>query len=349
MTDLPPTEPEVTSAAGERPAPEQPEPPTREDLEREILGEHPHLTSAEIVSRDDATIERARVLWRALGFPDAGETAAFTSSDKEAMALLLSLVESGALDFEVAVKMTRAVGRTMARLADWQVATLSDYVEQLEHDGMGTGSRLSTGLDVIRNVEPSFEELMTYAWRRHLAASVGRVEALGATDSDLHTVTVTVGFADLVSFTQLSTDITQERLAEMVEGFESLCADLVTGGGGRVIKTLGDSVLFIADSPRAGVDIASAIVDRIGGDDRLPDVHVGLATGPVVMRLGDVFGSPVNLASRLTTVARRNRVIADQPTADAVAMLDAYTARPLSERPIRGFGPIHPFAVRRLS
>lgn len=346
MTDSPSPGAEVVGAGGGgRTAPEQP--PTREDLEREILGEQPHLTSADIVADDDASIQQAGVLWRALGFPDAGETAAFTTSDREAMALLLSLVASGALDFEVAVKLTRAVGRTMARLADWQVATLSDYVQQLEDDGLGTGSRLSTGLDVIRNVEPSFEELMTYAWRRHLAASVGRVEALGANDSDLHTVTVTVGFADLVSFTQLSTDVSQEHLAAMVEGFESLCADLVTGHGGRVIKTLGDSVLFIADGPATGVDIASAIVERIGGDDQLPDVHVGLATGPVVMRLGDVFGSPVNLASRLTAVARRNRVIADQATADAVDTLDGYAARPLSERPIRGFGPVQPFAVRR--
>jgi len=345
VTDSPSPGAEVVGVGSEGSASVQP--PTREDLEREILGEQPHLTSADIVADDDASIERARVLWRALGFPDAGETAAFTSADREAMALLLSLVESGALDFEVAVKLTRAVGRTMARLADWQVATLSDYVQQLEDDGLGTGSRLSTGLDVIRNVEPSFEELMTYAWRRHLAASVGRVEALGANDSDLHTVTVTVGFADLVRFTQLATDVGQERLAEMVEGFESLCADLVTGHGGRVIKTLGDSVLFIADGPATGVDIASAIVELIGGDERLPDVHVGLATGPVVMRLGDVFGSPVNLASRLTAVARRNRVIADQVTAQAVDMLDGYVARSLSERPIRGFGPVQPFAVRR--
>lgn len=319
---------------------------SRDDLEREILGERPHLRSSDVA--DDASIEAARTLWRALGFPDAGETAAFTSADKTAMALLLSLVASDALDFDIAVKLTRAVGRTMARLADWQVATLTEYVERLEHEERGTGSRLTTGLEVIRRVEPSFEELLTYAWRRHLAAAVGRVEALGAGDSDLHTVTVTVGFADLVSFTQLSTDIADERLAEMVERFESTCSDLVTSRGGRVIKTLGDSVLFIANGPRAGVDIAGDIVERIGGDRELPDVHVGIATGPVVMRLGDVFGSPVNLASRMTAVARRNRVICDTPTADVLRELEGYMLRPLPARPMRGFGVVSPIAVRRL-
>ena len=321
---------------------------TRADLEREILGEEPCLTAAEVVS-DDASIDSARILWRALGFPDAGDTPAFTRGDKDAMTLLLSLVGSGALEFDIAVKLTRAVGRTMARLADWQVATLSEYVERLEHEGRGTGSRLTTGLDLVKRLEPSFEELMTYAWRRHLAVAVGRVEALGATDSHLHTVQVTVGFADLVNFTQLSTDIPEDRLAGMVEGFESICADLVTAHGGRVIKTLGDSVLFIVDGPKAGVDIASDIVERIGHDANLPDVHLGIATGPVVMRLGDVFGRPVNLASRLTGVARRNRVICDQETADGLRSLPGYVTRPMTERPVRGFGAVQPVAVRRLT
>ena len=49
----------------------------------------------------------------------------------------------------------------------------------------------------------------------------------------------------------------------------------------------------------------------IGHDNRLPDVRIGLATGSVVMQLGDVFGPPVNMAARLTGVARRNRVITD--------------------------------------
>jgi adenylate cyclase len=115
-----------------------------------------------------------------------------------------------------------------------------------------------------------------------------------------------------------------------------------------VIKTLGDSVLFVAPGPREGVDIACDIIEQIGADRSLPDVHLGIATGPVVMRLGDVFGTPVNLASRLTGVARRNRVICDEVTAEAVSGLGGYALRPLVERAIRGFGTIQPIAVRRL-
>lgn len=336
-------------AAGGPPAAAGPVPPTREDLERAILGELPNLTSADVVGGDEGAARAAQRLWRALGFPDAGDTAAFTAADREAVGKLKALVETGALEFETAVRLTRAVGQTMARLADWQVSTLSEIVERMEEAGEGSGSRLTTGLEVIRAVEPTFEDLLMYAWRRHLAAAVGRVEALGAKDSDLHTVTVTVGFADLVSFTELANGIGEDRLADMVEEFESACSDLIAARGGRVIKTLGDSVLFIAAGPVSGVDIASDIVEHIGGNEDLPDVHVGLATGPVVMRLGDVFGPPVNLASRLTGVARRNRVICDAETAAALLEVPGFATRTLTERPIRGFGAVAPIAVRRLA
>jgi len=321
--------------------------PTREDLEREILREEPSLTVEEIVDGEDARAV-ARQLWRALGFPDPSGAVAFTQADREAMSTLFALVTSGQIDNDTAVRLTRAVGQTMARLADWQVATLTEFVEELEEAGLGTGSRLRTGLDLIKAVQAPVEDLMMYAWRRHLAAAVSRVEALGAADSDLHTVTLTVGFADVVRFTQLTNGLGEEDLAELVEEFESACADLVTGGGGRVIKTLGDSVLFVVNGPQQGVDIASDIVEQIGGDPMQPDVHVGIATGQVLMRLGDVFGPPVNLASRLTGVARRNRVICDDATAEAVRGRAGYALRPLTERAVRGFGSLRPFAVRRL-
>jgi adenylate cyclase len=321
--------------------------PTRADLERQILGEQPSLTAEGIVADVQIPLETVRRLWRALGFPDAGGAPAFTSADADAIRLLGSLVDEGLVDLDTAIKLTRAVGHTMARLADWQVSTLSGYIETLELSGRGTGSRLRTGLEVLRTVEPAFEDLMVYAWRRHLAAAVGRVEALGANESDLHTVIVSVGFADLVRFTRLASGVDEDEIANVVEDFESLCSDLVTAGGGRVIKALGDSVLYIAPGPRAALAIACDLVEHIGGDQSLPDVHVGVATGPVVMRLGDVFGTPVNLASRLTGIARRNRVLCDAATADGVRDTRAYTARAMTARQIRGFGTLQPISITR--
>ncbi len=326
----------------------EPEPPgySREQLEKAILGESPGLTSSEVADAAGVSVEQARRLWRALGFPDAGEQAAFTDADLGALSTLVGAVDAGAIDFDTAVRLTRAVGQTMARLADWQVATLSARVEQLESGEEATGSRIGSALRVAEQVGAPFEKLLIYSWRRHLNAAVGRIEALGAAEENLHTYDVTVGFADLVSFTTLSNEMDEHRLADMVEIFESRCADVVAGKHGRVIKTLGDSVLFVSEDPVRAMEIALSIVDVIGNDTRLPDVRLGLATGSVIMRLGDVFGPPVNMAARLTGVARRNRVITDDVTAGLLPP-DQFDTRSLPGRPVRGFGVVEPVAVRR--
>jgi adenylate cyclase len=322
------------------------DPFTREQLESALLGDAPRHTSEAVADAAGVTLEEARRLWRALGFPDAGEAAAFTDADLSALSTLVHAVQQGSIDFDTAVRLTRAVGQTMARLADWQVATLAGRVEQLEAGDEATGSRIGSALRLAEQVGVPFEQLIIYAWRRHLAAAVTRVEALGAADEDLHTVQVTVGFADLVSFTALSNEMDEDRIGDMVEIFESRCADVVAGRHGRVIKTLGDSVLFVSEDPVRAMQIALSIVDVIGNDKRLPDVRLGLATGSVVMRLGDVFGPPVNLAARLTGVARRNRVITDVETA-ALLPVGEFETRPLPPRPLRGFGVVEPVAVRR--
>ena len=93
------------------------------------------------------------------------------------------------------------------------------------------------------------------------------------------------------------------------------------------------------------LEIALSIAAVIGGDRRLPDVRLGLATGLVITRLGDVFGPPVNLAARLTQVARRNRVITDDVTAGLLPE-EQFLTRTLPARPVRGFGVVEPVAVR---
>jgi adenylate cyclase len=255
-------------------------------------------------------------------------------------------VEAGLIDFDMAVTLTRAVGQTMAKLADWEVATLVHRVQEIEASEQATGSRARAGMHLIQEMSEPFERLLVYVWRRHLAAAVTRVEALGADDSDLQSTQMTIGFADIIGFTELSNEVTQTRLGDLVELFESRCADVVATQRGRVIKTLGDAVLFVNTDPIRAYDTAEGIINVVGRDGRMPDVRVGLASGSVVMRLGDVFGPPVNLASRLTAVARRNRVIVDQATADLLPS-DQFETRRLPARPVRGFGLIEPVAVRR--
>ena len=318
---------------------------TRERLEAALLGDPPTLTSADVAAAAGVSLAEARRFWRALGFPDAGAQAAFTDSDLRALSTLLEAIGSGAIDLDTAVRLTRGVGQTMARLADWQVSTLSTRVEQLEAGEEATGSRIGSALRIADEVGAPFEQLLVYAWRRHLAAAVGRVEALGANAEDLHTTQVSVGFADLVRFTTLSNQLSQDRLGELVEIFESRCADVVATHRGRVVKSLGDSVLFTSEDPSRALEMALDMVEVIGQDPRLPDVRLGVATGSVVTRLGDVYGRPVNLAARLTALARRNRVITDPAT--AALLPEAFETRPLPPRPLRGLGLVEPVAVRR--
>ena len=316
------------------------------DLGRAILGEEPRYNAAEVATEAGVTLNQARRLWRALGFPEAGAARAFTQSDVEAVATLVRAIDSGLVDFDLAVTLTRAVGQTMARLADWEVAALVHRVEEIATSEHSTETPMETALRMVEEFGKPFEELLLYAWRRHLSAAAGRMEAMGANEEDLHTVQLTVGFADIVSFTELSNELTRDRIGDLVELFESRCADVVAAQRGRVIKSIGDSVLFVNDDAIAGYDTAEGIINVIGRDSRMPDVRVGLASGPVLMRLGDVFGPPVNMAARLTAVARRNRIIIDAATAEKLPD-DQFETRRLPGRPVRGFGIVEPVAVRR--
>jgi len=313
-----------------------------EDLEQAILGAVPELTGAQVAAASGLTVEQALRLWRALGFPEADGATAFSTADADALGRVAAIEKAGELDFDTIVRMTRAVGQTMDRLAEWEVATLASMLERTRADS----SKREEALRLVESIGPDFEALLTYVWRRHLLAAVARVESLdGAVDEQV--AEATVGFADLVSFSALTNRLGDDEIGDLVEVFESRSHDVVSRRGGRMVKTLGDSVLFMSQTPEDGVEIAWDIVQVIGGDKRLPDVRVGLVTGPVVLRMGDVYGPAVNLAARLVGVARRNRVITDAHTAQRLPE-HVYETRVLPARPVRGFGDLEPVAVRRI-
>jgi adenylate cyclase len=322
--------------------------PTAEELERLLLGAVRQLTREEVAGEAGLTVEEARLYWRALGFADVGEAVAFTSADVTALRTVTQLVRLRTLDAQTTLRLVRAFGRTTARLAEWQVETIAEVVQDAEATGEGTGSRLTTGYLVAQRLLPEFERLLVYSWRRHLAAATARVVAAAADgDSPLLSTHACVGFADLVSYTRLSRGLSEDALAHLVEQFETAAADVVAGAGARVVKTLGDEVLFIADDAGTAAGVACGLVEAIGADAALPDVRVGLATGAVLSRLGDVYGTPVNLAARLTALAGRNVVLADPATADALAGETAFAVRAMPPAELRGIGAVTPYSVSR--
>lgn len=314
----------------------------RDTLARLILGHELSLTSAEVAEKGGLDHAKGLRLWRALGFPETGDSPAYGDPDVAALAAVATALDGDMLDESTVLRMTRGLGATMARLADWQVSALIDQIEHDVEDGKSS-TRLQAAAELARVAAPGFEHLMVYAWRRHLAAAAARVEALGAADAELLSTTMTVGFADLSRFTSLSNALDDDSLGALVENFEARCADVITAHNGRVIKTLGDAVLFVTEDPRQGTRTALDLVRQIAVRTELPNICVGLATGSVINRLGDVYGPPVNLAARLSHVARSNRVLVDDATAAALG--DEFDTRTLPPRPLRGFGNLSPITV----
>ncbi len=327
----------------ERPDPDRDQ--LRDELARLILGADTGLTAEEVGAKGGLSTEQGERLWRALGFPEVGDAPVYGQPDVEAVSLVAAALDREILDEETIFRMTRALGQTMSRLADWQVATLVEEIESKVGGGKAP-SRLEAAVRLAQQAEPGFERLMVYVWRRHLAAATARIEALGAADSELLSTTMTVGFADLSRFTALSNELDDGKLGALVETFENRSTDVVTAHGGRVIKALGDATLFVNADARHATITALDLIDSVGSHGELPAIRVGLATGSVLSRLGDVFGPPVNLAARLSHIARSNRVIVDHVTAESLDPAEFDTRR-MPARPLRGFGELAPITVSR--
>ncbi|MGH3342035.1 MAG: adenylate/guanylate cyclase domain-containing protein [Carbonactinosporaceae bacterium] len=303
-------------------------------LERLLLGGPRRYTRQEVCDLAGVPLDEARRFWRALGFADVGDDErAFTDQDLAALTRLRDLLASGTVDHGLALRITRAFGHTMSRLGEWQIGEFADRL-----DG-------ESGYDELERLLPELEPLLLHTWRRQLAAATDRALRWGADEEAA--AQLVVGFADLVGFTRLSRRLDAPELAELIETFESRAADVVAELGGRVVKTVGDEVLFVADTPSAGAEIALALAEAMAVEEVVPELRVGVAFGTVLHRLGDVFGSTVNLASRLTSLARPDTVLADRALAESLAGDPAYDTRPIRRRPVRGLGIVEPRVLRR--
>jgi adenylate cyclase len=151
-----------------------------------------------------------------------------------------------------------------------------------------------------------------------------------------------VGFADMVGFTLLSQHLSDAELAAVVRRFEELSHDIVTGLGGRVVKMIGDEVMFVvdsaADAARIGLDLADAYAD----DELLSDVRVGLALGPVLLREGDYFGKTVNLAHRIVNIGNPGTVLISEEFQAALLDLvpEEFTTTALRPRLLKDLGRV---------
>lgn len=291
-----------------------------------VLPRGERLTGEQVSERSGISLEQANRLWRALGFPESSDEATFNDEDVDALRTVRGLAELGVSSEDTSVQVTRVIGQSMARVADALVAASDatrqamgrpDWATEPGDDGILLAEAMAFSAEVVF---PSIEKLIIHAWRRHIqAAALRRASTRRDGSHDNSMVThLTVGFADMVGFTALSSQLTADGLAEVVDRFEELAHSTVVEGGGRPVKMIGDEVMFVTSSPMAAVRIGLDLAEVYADDDLLSDVRVGLATGPVLMREGDFFGSAVNRAHRITSIADAGTVLCGDEVHQAI-------------------------------
>ncbi|GAB3668434.1 adenylate/guanylate cyclase domain-containing protein [Nocardioides korecus] len=351
-------------------------------LEAFLLGESPTLTGEDIAAAAGITHESAQKRWRSLGFSAVdADVVAFTHADQEALQLTQRLVDVGLISDEDESALARTLGRSFARLAEWQMGLLAHLVDL---DEMSVED-LRELMDVIT---PTVEQLQNYVWRRHTLSAASRLllaggrgageptaaseagapdgagtpDGAGATAGAEGTesaddAVMGVGFADIVNYTRQSRSLTRSEIARMIDRFEDRALELVTAHHGRVIKSIGDEILFVADDPRDVARLGLALVAEHERDADFPELRVGLAWGPALARLGDVLGPVVNVASRLTSTSRPGRVLVDRALAEELESLeesagrtgstaDGFRLRRLRRTSVRGYRRLEPWSLR---
>lgn len=312
-------------------------------LERRLLGGERRWRRRQVARTSGVSLLSARKLWRALGFPQVGDAeVAFTDTDVRALQRVIGLVRDGLLDEDTAIACARALGRMTDRLVSWQIEAVLELLRRTE--GPHAADLVPQRLDALVD---DLEALLVYSWRRQLSEVAVRLAGPDQDDAALGPAELTVGFADLVSYTRLSQRLEQHELSILVQRFEGLAADVVTAAGGRVVKSLGDEMLFTALDPAGGAAIGLSVSEQMAVDDVVPDVRVGLAHGPVLHSLGDVYGATVNLASRLTALAEPGTVVTDPGTAARLSIEPDLLLVAQRHRHVRGFGTVQPMLVAR--
>jgi adenylate cyclase len=293
-------------------------------------------TPAEAAALAGIDTELASQLWLAMGFARvADDEREYTDDDIQALRYAGELIETGSVEPELLVQLTRTMASSIARIADAQLEVAVDRARRQDPD---------RGVLVDARVVEMTPWLLGYMWRRHAEASFGRAVEAAASGEEL---SLAIGFADLVGFTALSQELPEHELAALVTRFETLAHTTVVLQGGRVVKMIGDEVMFAVADVKAGVEIALRLADAYSDDEELQDVRVALSCGNVLQLQGDLYGPPVNLASRIVGIARPRSVVVSESVYELLAEDPGYEWRSLRPRTFKGIGRVPIWRVRR--
>ncbi|WP_410874077.1 adenylate/guanylate cyclase domain-containing protein [Nocardia sp. A7] len=314
-------------------------------VEEALLGGPRRYTRTQVAEQSGVPEAESRRLWTALGFPANQDAEVdYTQIDVTAVTNFRSMRVVAESDIRQQAAAARTMGQGMARLAEWQADLVLAEIKARAAAGDPAIALEERVRAATESTMASIEQLQSYVWRRHLAAAVARSNETKGGGS---TRTLAVGFADMVGFTRLTRHLHPDELSTLLEAFESTTTSAITDNGGWVIKNVGDEVMFAAETAQDAAYIALAIQEStmlVGGT---PELRVAFAYGEVLQRFGDVYGSVVNIAARLTGVARPGNVLIDDAAADALHDHPDFAIRHLRSVRVRGFNRLRPHRLRQ--
>lgn len=275
------------------------------------------LRGPEVISFEEAARQAglrlgdAARLWRALGFPDP--LAAPPRVTPNQVTTLRVMAGAGeVLGEQAALQLAPLIGGSMARLAEAIVDAFRVNVEMPHRDrGEPTSKVVEDYARTAAAVLPPLTDAIGDLLIGHLLA-VARANWTLDEQRTAITRDLVIGFADLVGYTQAAQQLSPTELAGAIGRFEACSGETIAQHGGRVVKLIGDEVMFVVEDRDRAADLAMALLSEVAGDPELPQVRIGLAAGPVVSHLGDYYGDVVNLASRLVKVAAPGTMLASE-------------------------------------
>ena len=307
-----------------------------------VLAEGTDLSPSDLAGRAATTRDRVVALWRTLGVGVPDEDAPFFS---ERDAAFTSLVLHQELLGGGGDELFRVLGAALARVAE---AAVSLYVQTVEPDMDSPDVDLEAwarDLAATAALGVRLGDSMGAVFTHHLHDAIARQRAAQADVAERALFHLAVGFVDLVGFTPFSQHTPPAELLEMIGRFEARAFEVATAHGGRVVKHIGDEVMFVALDAATGCAIAEALLhvaDAAGIEPR-----GGVAVGDVISRHGDYYGPVVNLASRLADLAIPGEILVDEATtAAAGGEAGPWSFRPAGRRQLKGFErPVEVFAL----
>lgn len=305
--------------------------------ERALRGPGRRISRREVHEETGASVDFLTRLWTAMGMPDQGpDEPIYTDADIDAVRRALDSIEAGVPEDGI-LEITRVVNGSMSALAASmrRIGFEAFAGDGSEHE---VGSRFAWAM---RDLVPVFTPVLEYALTLHLHQQVSsdyvdgetlRSGAGGGEGGD-----VAVCFADMVGFTKLGEQLEASEVGALSQRLAEL-AQQAAGKRVRVIKMIGDAAMLTAPAPDELLESALELVDLAEREgEGFPQLRAGVASGEALARGGDLFGRPVNLASRITQIARPGSVLCSETVGDSVSGDERFELSFARKRDLKGF------------